>query len=239
MAMEPNFFEQEGQSEPGNISLKHKWDSLSSPTRDQNKDSSGFDCNICFDSAQDPVVTLCGHLYCWPCIYKWLHVQTSSLDADQRQRNCPVCKANISSSSLIWTFPKGHLLFGLNPMTTSSQPSQQLHENLFHHQQYFPHPYGDYATLASSSLGGIAMTNFFNPMFGMLEEMVYARISGSSNTTISFSRIGIELAVILSVYHTSFLSSFTRNVRIFPWITSIVIGSVHRWHREEHRSPLG
>ncbi|MBA0864988.1 hypothetical protein Goshw_007899 [Gossypium schwendimanii] len=202
MAMEPNFFEQEGQSEPGNISLKHKWDSVSSPTRDQNKDTSGFDCNICFDSAQDPVVTLCGHLYCWPCIYKWLRVQTSSLDADQRQRNCPVCKANISSSSLVPLYGRGTASdsqskdphsdldipqrppsLGLNPMTTSSQPSQQLHENIFHHQQYFPHPYGDYATLASSSLGGIAMTNFFNPMFGMLEEMVYARISGSSNTS--------------------------------------------------------
>jgi len=34
--------------------------------------SSGFDCNICLENVQDPVVTLCGHLYCWPCIYKWL-----------------------------------------------------------------------------------------------------------------------------------------------------------------------
>lgn len=26
-----------------------------------NNDS--FECNICFDTAQDPVVTVCGHLY--------------------------------------------------------------------------------------------------------------------------------------------------------------------------------
>lgn len=33
-----------------------------------------FDCHICFDSPNDPVVTPCGHLYCWSCIYKvgWL-----------------------------------------------------------------------------------------------------------------------------------------------------------------------
>ncbi|CAD5327030.1 unnamed protein product [Arabidopsis thaliana] len=24
------------------------------------------------DSVQEPVVTLCGHLFCWPCIHKWL-----------------------------------------------------------------------------------------------------------------------------------------------------------------------
>jgi hypothetical protein len=29
-----------------------------------------FDCNICFDAARDPVVTQCGHLYCWPCLHQ-------------------------------------------------------------------------------------------------------------------------------------------------------------------------
>ncbi|XP_022717109.1 E3 ubiquitin-protein ligase RMA3-like [Durio zibethinus] len=211
MAMEPNFFEQEAHFDSdGDISLKQKWNPISVPTRDLEKDAGRFDCSICFDSAQDPVVTLCGHLYCWPCIYKWLHVQTSSLDADQRQQNCPVCKSNISSSSLVPLYGRGissdfksknphsDLVIpqrpspsGLNTMNTSSHPSQRIQENLFHsqsqsfhHQQYFPHSYGGYATLASSSLGGIAMTNFFNPVIGMFGEMVYARIFGSSNTNL-------------------------------------------------------
>jgi hypothetical protein len=29
-----------------------------------------FECNICLELAQDPVVTLCGHLFCWPCLYR-------------------------------------------------------------------------------------------------------------------------------------------------------------------------
>lgn len=29
-----------------------------------------FECNICFDAARDPVVTQCGHLYCWPCLHQ-------------------------------------------------------------------------------------------------------------------------------------------------------------------------
>ncbi|KAB2095798.1 hypothetical protein ERO13_A01G064500v2 [Gossypium hirsutum] len=209
MAMEPNFFEQESHFESdGDISLKNKWNPIPEPTKDLEKDSSCFDCSICFESAQEPVVTLCGHLYCWPCIYKWLNVQTSSLDTDPRQKNCPVCKASISSCSLVPLYghgtsshsqpktPHSDLIIPQRPppstsnMTApSSHLNQQLHENFFHsqsqafhNQQYFP-PYGGYATLASSDLSGIPMTNFFHPMIGTLGEMVYARIFGSSNTS--------------------------------------------------------
>ena len=32
-----------------------------------------FLCSICLDAVSDePVVTRCGHLYCWPCLYTWL-----------------------------------------------------------------------------------------------------------------------------------------------------------------------
>ncbi|KAK9666872.1 hypothetical protein RND81_14G217500 [Saponaria officinalis] len=27
-------------------------------------DAGDFECNICFDLANDPIVTLCGHLFC-------------------------------------------------------------------------------------------------------------------------------------------------------------------------------
>jgi len=29
-----------------------------------------FECNICLETASEPVITLCGHLFCWPCIYQ-------------------------------------------------------------------------------------------------------------------------------------------------------------------------
>ncbi|KAE8703250.1 choline transporter-like protein 2-like [Hibiscus syriacus] len=198
MAMEPNLIVQETYFESdGDTSLKHKWNSISEPTTDLEKDSSCFDCSICFDSAKDPVVTLCGHLYCWPCIYKWLHIRTSSLDADPQPKNCPVCKANISSGSLVPLY--GH---GTSSQSQSKNPHSDMvipqrspptsnitttshinHENFLHNQQYFPLPYSGYATLASSDLGGIAMTNFFHPMITMLGEMVYTRMFGSSNTS--------------------------------------------------------
>jgi E3 ubiquitin-protein ligase RNF5 len=27
-------------------------------------------CHICLDEAEEPVATLCGHLYCWPCLHE-------------------------------------------------------------------------------------------------------------------------------------------------------------------------
>lgn len=36
----------------------------------KSKGRAQFDCNICFDAARDPVVTQCGHLYCWACLHQ-------------------------------------------------------------------------------------------------------------------------------------------------------------------------
>ena len=38
--------------------------------KDDAPECSAFECNICYDVAESPVVTLCGHLYCWPCLYR-------------------------------------------------------------------------------------------------------------------------------------------------------------------------
>ena len=33
------------------------------------KNEGSYECVICMETAKEPVVTRCGHLYCWPCIY--------------------------------------------------------------------------------------------------------------------------------------------------------------------------
>ncbi|KAF5739406.1 E3 ubiquitin-protein ligase [Tripterygium wilfordii] len=65
-----------------------------------NGDAGNFECNICFDLAQDPIVTLCGHLFCWPCLYKWLHFHSQS-------RECPVCKALVDEEKLVPLYGRG------------------------------------------------------------------------------------------------------------------------------------
>mmetsp|Transcript_27442 Transcript_27442/g.78979 ORF Transcript_27442/g.78979 Transcript_27442/m.78979 type:complete len:147 (+) Transcript_27442:38-478(+) len=55
-------------------------------------ESSKFECAICFEEATEPVVTRCGHLYCWACLHDWL--------VDGKEE-CPVCKAGVTVDSLI------------------------------------------------------------------------------------------------------------------------------------------
>jgi len=52
-----------------------------------------FECNVCFEVAREPVVTPCGHLYCWRCINTWLSVGDNVA--------CPVCKGEMTKDGLI------------------------------------------------------------------------------------------------------------------------------------------
>ncbi|XP_059668522.1 uncharacterized protein LOC132313661 [Cornus florida] len=64
-------------------------------------EGSFFDCNICLELARDPVVTCCGHLFCWPCLYRWLHV-----DSDAKE--CPVCKGEVSIKNVTPIYGRGN-----------------------------------------------------------------------------------------------------------------------------------
>ncbi|KAL3621213.1 hypothetical protein CASFOL_036125 [Castilleja foliolosa] len=63
-------------------------------------ETGSFECHICFDLAQEPIVTLCGHLYCWPCLYQWIQIHS-------RFHECPVCKATVQEEKLVPIFGRG------------------------------------------------------------------------------------------------------------------------------------
>ncbi|XP_070036139.1 E3 ubiquitin-protein ligase RMA1H1-like [Nicotiana tomentosiformis] len=178
-----------------------KWKAMNDEVEDNV--SGGFECNICLDLVHDPVVTLCGHLYCWPCIYKWIHFQTdSSENSDQQQPQCPVCKSEVSQKTLIPLYGRGQstkssdgkapnlgIVIPQRPptprcgdhtliSTTDSNQSQLLQRR----QQSQTHqPYqGSYMASPILSPGGTT-ANMLHPIIG---EVANARIFGNSSTTL-------------------------------------------------------
>ncbi|XP_076943640.1 uncharacterized protein LOC143613950 [Bidens hawaiensis] len=71
--------------------------------KDEEEDASGggfFDCNICLEMARDPVLTCCGHLFCWCCFYQLAYV-------DSTAKECPVCKGEVTDSSVTPIYGNG------------------------------------------------------------------------------------------------------------------------------------
>ncbi|XP_040987204.1 E3 ubiquitin-protein ligase RMA3-like [Juglans microcarpa x Juglans regia] len=182
LSMEHNSFEPELHFEStGDVSFPQKWKSMSAPTTDTVNEDGCFGCNICLEPAQEPVVTLCGHLYCWPCIYKWINVQISSDEPEHQQPKCPVCKANISQNLLVPLYGRGTSSSdsnvkksNLGPVIPRRPPPCGLH-NLISSTQQRPN--------GSAYIGDTAMVNPAIGMFG-IGERVYARIFGSTNTSL-------------------------------------------------------
>ncbi|KQJ95280.1 hypothetical protein BRADI_3g16215v3 [Brachypodium distachyon] len=50
--------------------------------------NSSFECNICLEADKEPVVTPCGHFFCWPCLYQWLNGHSIHSE-------CPVCNREV------------------------------------------------------------------------------------------------------------------------------------------------
>ena len=71
---------------------------------DESKSESAFECNICLETARDAVVSLCGHLFCWPCLHQWMY---STDNNGQSHNTCPVCKSAISRDKTIPIYGRG------------------------------------------------------------------------------------------------------------------------------------
>jgi len=67
----------------------------------QEEPERAFECNICLDTARDAVVSMCGHLFCWPCLHQWLETRPN-------RQICPVCKAGISRDKVVPLYGRGN-----------------------------------------------------------------------------------------------------------------------------------
>ncbi|XP_073134918.1 E3 ubiquitin-protein ligase RMA1H1-like [Henckelia pumila] len=136
--------------------------------------SACFDCSICLDFARDPVVTLCGHLYCWPCIYKWFNSQTAS---SKELPQCPVCKAEISEKTMIPLYGRG-LSFSKPEQEANTIPPRPSASGIQHLPSHNLHQNEQNTTDSSSTV--------YSDTVGMFGEMVYARVFGNSQSLYTY-----------------------------------------------------
>ncbi|KAI4342984.1 hypothetical protein MLD38_027540 [Melastoma candidum] len=183
-----------------------EWKSIPGKTVDSGNSSGCFDCNICLDFASEPVVTLCGHLYCWPCIYKWLHVQSASLASDEYPQ-CPVCKAEISYSAMVPLYGRGQnpkdakilgekasviipprpAACGIRALASAMQPSgQQLaYRNPYQNNPHFGGP--PYEVHADETMPSpLSMSGLHHSTVGIFGEMFIARVFGNSESVYGY-----------------------------------------------------
>ncbi|XP_027106669.1 breast cancer type 1 susceptibility protein [Coffea eugenioides] len=59
-----------------------------------------YDCNICLHLARDPILTCCGHMFCWACFFKLPYV-------DSTAKECPVCEGEVTDSNVIPIYGNG------------------------------------------------------------------------------------------------------------------------------------
>ncbi|KAL5730525.1 RING-type E3 ubiquitin transferase [Ranunculus cassubicifolius] len=96
----------EGVNESNSISQKASTEGAAAEDLEQDGDKdksngiANFDCNVCLDVAKEPVVTSCGHLFCWPCLFQWLHIHCD-------HRECPVCKGEVTEADITPIYGRG------------------------------------------------------------------------------------------------------------------------------------
>eukprot|EP00756_Hemistasia_phaeocysticola_P049825 Hpha_TRINITY_DN243_c0_g1::TRINITY_DN243_c0_g1_i1::g.83642::m.83642/K10666/RNF5; E3 ubiquitin-protein ligase RNF5 len=72
-----------------------------------------FECPICMDSVTEPVVTQCGHMFCWGCLSVWLDTNPT----------CPVCKGSVTRERLIPVFGGADAPRGEHPAASAGSSS--------------------------------------------------------------------------------------------------------------------
>lgn len=154
-------------------------------TTNNSNDTGDFECNICFELAQDPIVTLCGHLFCWPCLYRWLHIHSHS-------HECPVCKALVQEEKLVPLYgrgktpsdPRSRSVPGINiPNRPAGQRPEVAPRPDVNH---FPPPQGygfmgGFMPMASARFGNLTLSAAFG---GLIPSLLNLHVHGFHDATV-------------------------------------------------------
>ncbi|KAJ3446309.1 hypothetical protein M0812_08846 [Anaeramoeba flamelloides] len=150
--------------------------------QEQENESTLSKCGICFDISIDPVLTNCGHLFCWSCLSRWLEIG---------KRTCPICKNPLRK--------KKHIVPIYNP-TQNSELKNHSYDKLkklprrsrrSHNQNVQRNgirlPNGDFVPLNqtgfnfSSGLGSLFSNNFQHQLMHNRNQNINGSVNGNEN----------------------------------------------------------
>ena len=149
-------------------------------------DAGDFECNICFELAQDPIVTLCGHLFCWPCLYRWLHHHSHS-------QECPVCKAIVEEEKLVPLYGRGKTQtdprsksypgIGIPNRPAGQRPATAPppEPNQFNFSNYGFGLVGGFMPMASARIGNFTLATAFG---GLIPSLFNIQFQGFPDATV-------------------------------------------------------
>ncbi|XP_019169475.1 PREDICTED: uncharacterized protein LOC109165247 [Ipomoea nil] len=177
-----------------------------SSSTDVNCECGDFECNICFDVAHDPIVTLCGHLYCWPCLYQWLQVHSHS-------HECPVCKAVIKEERLVPIYgrgkacsdPRTRLIPGISipnrPVGQRPQTAPPVDTNYFRQEEL--DPIGNFMQVPSARFGNLTLS----ALFGAIPALFNLHVNGFHDATVYGATTGVPY-LFSSSFHGGYAHGF-------------------------------
>ncbi|CAJ1345204.1 unnamed protein product, partial [Effrenium voratum] len=162
-----------------------------------------FECNICLEQAFEPVVTRCGHLFCWGCLHQWLNAlagEASRLPlgvggSKATNAACPICKASVTIQNVIPVYTRGSQADPRNsyPNLPSRPPGERPE----------PEPASVLALQAfqnggvPESFGYTAGQGFFPVIFGLNWQGASLLEPPPSSKSLSYSLIGLSLLYFL------------------------------------------
>lgn len=146
-------------------------------------DGGSFDCNICLELAQDPVVTLCGHLFCWPCLYRWLRGHSTC-------QECPVCKAVVEEDKVVPLYGRGNVASSdprkkpVRGPNIPQRPSGQRPETARPPENHFSQPGFNFMTGPAGPMATARFGNFtFSAGFGLFPSLFGFQMHGVPDAT--------------------------------------------------------
>lgn len=177
-------------------------------------DTGNFECNICFELAKEPIVTLCGHLYCWPCLCQWLQLHSHS-------HECPVCKAIVQEEKLIPIYgrgkrvedPRSQLVPGVAfPNRPLRQRPQAPRVDINYPQTNEVDPMTGIMPMAAARFGHQTLST----LFGVLPAIFNLQVNGFHDATVYGTTSGVPY-LFSGSFHGGYIHGFHHYSPPFEW----------------------